>query len=136
MTDLRHNPALTGDTSREALRIQFAALRRLTATSFKIDFFIKGTAPFDAEAQRRSVRQAIGADGTQTVLIKSPEDTILRKLAWFRRGGDISERQWHDVLSVLAAIRGRLDEAYLDRWAAELNVVDLLERARRDVADL
>ena len=85
------------------------------ATSFKIDFFIKGTAPFDAEEQRRSVRQAIGADGTQTVLIKSPEDTILRKLAWFRRGGDISERQWHDVLSVLAAIRGRLDEAYLDR---------------------
>lgn len=106
------------------------------ATSFKIDFFIKGTAPFDSEEQRRSVRQAIGADGTQTVLIKSPEDTILRKLAWFRRGGEISERQWHDVLSVLAAVRGGLDEAYLDRWAAELNVVDLLERARRHVADL
>ncbi len=105
-------------------------------TSFKIDFFIKGQDPFDSEELRRSLRLVVGPDRTRTVLIKSPEDTILRKLAWYRRGGEVSDRQWQDVLSVLAAMRGQLDETYLDRWAAELNVSDLLERARREVADL
>ena len=45
-------------------------------TSFKIDFFIKGPAPFDAEELRRSIRQVVGAERERTVLLKSPEDTI------------------------------------------------------------
>lgn len=105
-------------------------------TSFKIDFFIKGERPFDAEELRRSIRQNVGDQLGHAVLIKSPEDTILRKLEWFRRGGEVSERQWQDVLSILAAARGQLDEAYLDRWSRELALADLLERARREVADL
>ncbi|MBI1799799.1 MAG: nucleotidyl transferase AbiEii/AbiGii toxin family protein [Candidatus Eisenbacteria bacterium] len=105
-------------------------------TSFKIDFFIKGATPFDAEELRRSVRQVVGDERAHTVLLKSPEDTILRKLDWFRRGGEVSERQWQDVLSILAAARGQLDEAHLDRWSRELGVADLLDRARREVVDL
>lgn len=105
-------------------------------TSFKIDFFIKGTAPFDAEEMRRSIRQEVGGERGHAVLLKSPEDTVLRKLEWFRRGGEVSERQWQDVLSILAAARGQLDETYLERWALELGVADLLDRARREVADL
>jgi hypothetical protein len=105
-------------------------------TSFKIDFFIKGTSPFDAEELRRSIPQVVGAGQERTILIKSPEDTILRKLEWYRRGGGVSERQWQDVLSILSAQRGRLDEEHLDRWARELGVADLLDRARREVADL
>ena len=105
-------------------------------TSFKIDFFIKGAAPFDGEELRRSIRQAVGDQGGHAVLLKSPEDTILRKLEWFRRGGEVSERQWQDVLSILAAARGRLDEEHLDRWSRELGVTDLLDRARQEVADL
>jgi hypothetical protein len=105
-------------------------------TSFKIDFFVKGQDPFDSEELRRSVRQSIGTDPARTVLIKSAEDTILRKLEWFPRGGEASERQWQDVLSVLAAARGQLDEPYLDRWSGELGVSDLLGRARAEVVDL
>lgn len=105
-------------------------------TSFKIDFFIKGTAPFDAEELRRSIRQEVGGERGHAVLIKSPEDTVLRKLEWFRRGGEVSERQWQDVLSILAAARGQLDEAHLERWARELGIADLLDRARKEVVDL
>jgi hypothetical protein len=105
-------------------------------TSFKIDFFIKGLAPFDAEELRRSIRQVVGAERERTVFLKSPEDTILRKLEWYRRGGEVSERQWQDVLSVLAAMRGQLDDEHLDRWSRELCVADLLDRARGEVADL
>jgi len=106
------------------------------SSSFKVDFFLKGPAPFDAEELRRSIRQIIGVEGAHTILIKSPEDTILRKLDWYQRGGEVSERQWQDVLSILAAMRGQMDEPYLDRWARELNVVDLLARARREAGDL
>ena len=105
-------------------------------TSFKVDFFIKGTTPFDTEELRRSIRQAVGGEGGHEVQLKSPEDTILRKLEWFRRGGEVSERQWQDVLSILAAARGQLDETHLDRWAPELGIADLLDRARRETADL
>lgn len=105
-------------------------------TSFKIDFFLKGAAPFDAEELRRSIRQPVGDERGHTVLLKSPEDTVLRKLEWFRRGGEVSERQWQDVLSILAAARGELDPLYLDRWSEDLDVADLLERARKEIADL
>lgn len=105
------------------------------ATSFKIDFFLKGHAPFDAEELRGSIRLAIGDGAGRTVLIKSPEDTMLRKLDWFRRGGEASERQWNDVLAMLTAGRGRFDEAHLDHWADELGVSHMLERARRQVAE-
>lgn len=103
-------------------------------TSFKIDFFIKGATAFDAEELRRSIRQSIG-DERHMVLLKSAEDTVLRKLE-FRRGGEVSERQWQDVLSILAAARGQLDETYLERWSRELDIADLLDRARKEVADL
>lgn len=117
-----------------SLRSTFNAIH--DQTSFKIDFFIKGAAAFDAEELRRSIRQAVGDKGGHEVLLKSPEDTVLRKLEWFRRGGEVSERQWQDVLSILAAGRAQLDEAHLDRWARELGIADLLDRARREIADL
>jgi hypothetical protein len=44
-------------------------------------------------------------------------------------GNEISERQWRDVLGVLKMKSGKLDQAYLRRWARELKVNDLLDRA-------
>jgi len=64
--------------------------------------------------------------------VSSAEDTILAKLEWFRRGGEVSERQWGDVIGVLRA-HTALDEAYLQRGAAELGVGDLLARALAEV---
>jgi hypothetical protein len=34
---------------------------------------------------------------------------VLAKLEWFRRGGEVSERQWADVLGVLRASGASLD---------------------------
>jgi hypothetical protein len=44
-------------------------------------------------------------------------------------GGDVSDRQWNDILGVLKVQGTNLDIVYLERWAADLNVTDLLERA-------
>ena len=115
---------------REAIRDHSSFNAIHPESGFKIDFFILGDAPFDREEFRR--RMPAGAAPTMgpVVMYKTPEDTILRKLQWFRAGGEVSEQQWKDVLGVLGVCRGRLDEPYLDRWAAELRVTDLLAKAR------
>ncbi len=63
---------------------------------------------------------------------RSPEDTVLAKLEWFRRGGETSERQWTDVTGLLSA-GVDIDRRYLSEGAGELNVTDLLRRALDEV---
>jgi hypothetical protein len=61
--------------------------------------------------------------------VASAEDTILSKLVWFRKGGEVSDQQWHDILGVLRVQAGQLDLVYLREWAEELHVAGLLARA-------
>ncbi|MDP1922008.1 MAG: hypothetical protein Q8L14_37550 [Myxococcales bacterium] len=58
-----------------------------------------------------------------------PADTVLAKLSWYRQHGEVSDRQWADILGVLQVQVGRLDLTYLRRWATTIGVADLLERA-------
>jgi hypothetical protein len=60
--------------------------------------------------------------------VATPEDTILRKLEWYRAGGETSERQWNDMRGVLKVSGSRMDLAYMRCWANYLKVDDLLER--------
>ena len=60
------------------------------------------------------------------------EDTVLRKLEWYRAGRDPSERQWNDLRGVWRATEGRLDDEYPRRWAGYLRVEDLLEQLRAE----
>ena len=54
------------------------------------------------------------------IFVKTPEDIVLRKLLWFRHGGEVSDRQWADVQSVLRTQADRLDYDYLRDWASRL----------------
>ena len=94
----------------------------------KIDLFMLREEPFDGSefARRRPVEVRAG----RRLFVKSPEDTVLRKLLWYRQGGEVSERQWRDVVEVLRQSRAVLDVAYLDVWAGRLGVEGLLGRAR------
>ena len=60
--------------------------------------------------------------------VDTAEHTVLRKLEWFRRGGETSERQWRDVVGVLRAQGRRIDREELTAWAGRLGVSDLLQR--------
>ena len=66
------------------------------------------------------------------VSTSSAEDTVLAKLQWYRDGGGVSDRQWNDVLGVLKVQGTTLDRAYLEDWARELGLADLLRRALED----
>lgn len=98
----------------------------------KVDLFVRRDGPFDeSEFARRFPLEV--SPGVHLV-IKRPEDTGLRKFLWFRDGGGDSTTQWRDVVEVLRVSGPEIDDAYLDLWAARLQVGDLLARARREAA--
>jgi hypothetical protein len=47
-------------------------------------------------------------------------------------GGEVSDRQWRDILGILKTREGELDLDYLRQWANELKVNDLLARALQE----
>jgi hypothetical protein len=116
-------------TIREAIEQQgsFSVIHR--ATMFEVDVFIPKKRLFDQMQFERRVRRAIDQEGRYVVALASAEDVILAKLEWYRLGSETPDRQWGDVQGMLKAQGGRLDLGYLWRWAADLNVADLLGRA-------
>jgi hypothetical protein len=116
----------------DALALLRAVHERSTAnvihqpTSIKVDLFVAGGTPLDADLLRRRVR-ADQVDAP-SLWVHSPEDILLQKLRWFRRGGGTSDRQWRDVLGIVRVQGHRLDRDYLNVGAARLEVTDLLER--------
>lgn len=102
-------------------------------TMIKVDVFVVKSRPFDQAAFRRIRRERLeDSMGGREYSLASPEDIILNKLEWYRQGGEVSERQWTDVLGVLKVQSKSLDRAYLLRWAAQLGVADLLKRSLAD----
>jgi len=102
-------------------------------TMFKVDVFPLKNRPFDLSQLERRVAYELASEPTRKAYIASPEDNILSKLEWYRLGGEISDRQWIDVLNVLRIQGADIDIAYLKKWAKKLNLLDLLVRALDDV---
>ena len=65
------------------------------------------------------------------VKVSRPEDTILMKLRWAAISGG-SEKQFGDAIRVYELQYGRIDDRYMDQWAARLNVVSMLNRIRAE----
>jgi len=100
---------------------------------FKVDIFIPYPRPFLQSQLARAQKQTFLFDSEISAKFSSPEDIILAKLEWYRLGGEVSERQWRDILGVLKTRTGELDLGYLRKWANELKVSDLLERALKEM---
>ena len=104
-----------------------------TATSFKVDVFCVKNRSYDRLAIRRARKESIdAANPALQFALASPEDVVLAKLEWFRLGDEISQLQWRDVVTVLKVQQHCIDRQYLEQWAAELGVGDLLAKAWKE----
>lgn len=97
----------------------------------KIDIFVPARGPLGAGQLDRRCELPVFPQA-RPISVLGPEDTVLQKLRWYRMGGEVSDRQWRDIVAVLRNRKGRLDEKYLDESAAGGDLTDLLSRARRD----
>lgn len=118
---------------RGALRTAGSANAFHLPTVTKIDFFGRGYEGYDSAEFERRRATPVKPSG-ETLVLKAPEDTVIRKLLWYRLGGEVSDRQWRDVVSVLRISRARLDDDYLSSWSGRLGLQELLQRARADAA--
>ncbi|HUP50353.1 MAG TPA: hypothetical protein VNA04_16370 [Thermoanaerobaculia bacterium] len=101
-------------------------------SAMKVDLFV---AENDESVQRQLDRRiAVNAAGT-SVYVYAPEDILVRKLRWFRLGGELSDLQWRDVLGILRISGERLDQSYLEEAATRFGVLDLLKRAREEAGE-
>jgi len=98
-------------------------------TGVKIDVFISKNRPWDREMLTRRHMGYLGDDPEPAFEVESAEDYVLSKLSWYREGGESSDRQWNDILAVIKVQSFNLDLDYLEKWAPELGVKDLKDKA-------
>lgn len=117
----------------------FEALRQKTSfnlihlkTSYKIDVFVCSGEGFSSELFNRKKNLKIDASAERLFSVVAPEDIILLKLKWYFDTECTSNRQWEDVLGVIEMQKEKLDVDYLNKWAGDLGVRDLLQKAISD----
>ena len=98
-------------------------------SAFKIDIFVPRLRPFEESELVRGARHVVELPSGRTICVASREDTLLAKLEWYRSGGEVSERQWRDVLGIIRVVGDALDLDYARTWSRALGVEDLLDRA-------
>ncbi|MGB6946405.1 MAG: hypothetical protein WBE37_28675 [Bryobacteraceae bacterium] len=122
------------ETMREALQQgrPFNLIHFLSGYKFDI-FPAAGDPYFETQLSRSKIQQvALGEGEAIGCSVATAEDTILAKLAWYRAGGEQSDRQWNDVLGICSVQGTLLDRTYMRKWAAYLKVNDLLDRLLPD----
>jgi hypothetical protein len=98
----------------------------------KVDFWVLTDDPYDrARFARRQAEQLPGL----TLVVSSPEDTILQKLRWSELSGG-SEKQYTDALRVYEVQSDRLDLDYMSHWAAAVGIQPLWDRLRAEARPL
>jgi hypothetical protein len=111
------------EAAREALssRSMFNVIH--LETGFKVDFIIRKSRSFSKEEfSRREKGVYLG----ESRWFATPEDVILAKLEWSKMGE--SERQFMDAVNVGKVQGEKLNRSYLEKWAKELDVQELLDR--------
>ncbi len=123
---------IDADMIREAIENQRSFNIVHYRSMMKIDIFILKKTDFASVEMERRRKEIIEEPDKTTIYFSSPEDLILEKLMWFKSGGEISDRQWQDVLGVLKVQANNIDFDYLNSWASKLGINELLKKATNE----
>jgi hypothetical protein len=96
------------------------------ATGWKIDLIIRKSRTFSQEEFRRRLR--VNLHGV-SLFVATAEDVVIAKLEWAKLAQ--SRRQIEDAAAILRARWGSLDQAYLEKWVRELELLQELHEAKR-----
>jgi hypothetical protein len=133
LVDILHDKYYLNDIAvREAIQRQSCFNLIYLPTMFKVDIFVTKNRPYSKMAFQRIQSMVFDEETGRQFYVASAEDTILAKLEWYRLGDEISDRQWSDILGVMNVQQTALDHVYLEKWAVELGVHDLLAKARNE----
>ena len=125
---LQHDYYIDADMISDAVRGRSSFNVIHLPTMFKVDVFILKATDYDRQSFLRADLRALDIEPDSPLFfVESAEDVILNKLRWYRLGGEVSERQWDDVLGVLRVQSDALDMNYLRHWAGALGISDLLD---------
>ena len=94
-------------------------------TMLKLDFFLLKNDEFNKTRFLRKKRKRIL---NQYMYIASPEDTILKKLLWYK--DTKIEKHLIDAAFVYQIQNENLDKSYLSKWAKKLKTSNLLEELK------
>jgi hypothetical protein len=90
----------------------------------KIDFIVRKNAPYRQQEFLR--RQQVKVDSFKAWIV-SAEDLLLSKLVWAKESQ--SEMQLNDVRNLIASVHN-LDWIYMNHWATELALTDMLNKMK------
>ncbi|MFO7737279.1 MAG: hypothetical protein R6V46_02290 [Desulfatiglandaceae bacterium] len=99
-------------------------------TGFKVDFIVRKIRPF---SKKEFSRREKGAFLGESRWFATPEDVILAKLEWSKLGE--SERQFLDAVNVAKVQGEKLDRSYLEKWAKELGIQELVKRLLDELSE-
>ena len=97
--------------------------------ALKVDLFVLGDGVLDVNQIARRIKFDFPTDPISALWITSPEDQVLRKLDWYRQGGQVSERQVRDIVAILQSNHRSLDYQYIKETADRVDLAELLHEA-------
>jgi len=127
--ELKENFYISQEAMNQAIsnRSSFNVIHLTSA--FKIDIFVQKDDDFHRQLLLRRRKVKLDESLNHLFDIVSAEDIILLKLLWYQTSGCTSERQWSDVLGVLAVQSESLDMKYLRTCSTKLGLSNILQKA-------
>ena len=110
-------------------RFQFNIIH--PTSGLKVDVMIPTDDVYNRLRMSRRVR--LDVDRETDGWFSSAEDLILKKLEFYRLGG--SEKHLRDISGILLVQGERIDQSYLDKWAALTEVTGELELVRKKLSE-
>lgn len=89
-------------------------------SSQKVDLIIPEKVNWPDQLARRT---KVATEASRAIWFVSPEDLILKKMDFYREGG--SDKHLRDIAGILKISAGKVDRAYITKWASELGLEEI-----------